>query len=446
MRFFEELTVVALTQGWIGPLVTRVLSDLGANVIRVERAFSPGGSYGNRTLFPPRNDLEGEFWNRNIYFSVRNAGHRSILIDLSSEDGRALLHRLVASADALVENFTPGVVGRLGLDFAALHEEHPRLVMCSISGFGQSGPNAPRPASGLTMEPASGVPSVTGYPGEGPMKTGQTWVDPYAGLHAAASVVAALVHRDRTGEGQIVEVSMQDATLPVLDWYFADYQLNGRLHPRHGNRRPGMVRGAYPCAGDDDWVAISLRDDAEWEAFCRASGHEAWLEDARYAGADARYARHDELDALIGEWTRTRTKFELAGLLQAAGVPAGPVLKADEVIADPQLAARDFFDVLPVGDFGRLPIQRYLPSKFDGEGVPAGGPAPDLGADTEAVLSELGLDDAEIADLLERRIVDGAADLRSAPVGREGSQLPLERYEEMGSVLRIDRDYRPAPL
>ena len=446
MRFFDGLTVVALTQGWVGPLATRILADLGANVIRVERAFAPGGNYTNRTLFPPRNDIGGEVWNRNIYFTVRNASKRSAMIDLGLEEGRELVRRLVADADVVVENFMPGVVGRLGFDFHELHEQYPQLVLLHLSGFGQTGPNAFRPANGMTMEPASGVPTVTGYRGEGPTKTGQTWVDPYSGLHGAAALFAALIHRDRTGEGQIIDVSMLEATLPVLESQLADYQRNGRHQERDGNRRPGMVRGAYPCTGHDDWVAISLRNEAEWQAFCHASSHEAWLDDPRFGDAASRTEHHDALDGMIGEWTSERDKFEVAGMLQAAGAPAGPILKADEVIADPHLAAREFFDDLAIGDFGRVPIQRYLPAKFDGAGVAARGPAPALGADTEAVLAELGLSEAEIADLLERRIADRASDLRSDPIAREGSILPFEDYEKMGSVLRIDAGYAPKPL
>ena len=212
-----------------------------------------------------------------------------------------------------------------------------------------------------------------------------------------------------------------------------------------------MVHGASACRGDDDWVAISLRDDAGCQAFCRASGDEAWLDDPRFADPALRTEQHDALDALIGEWTSASTKFEVAALLQAAGVPAGPILKADEVIADPQLAAREFFDELPIGDFGRVPIQRYLPAKFDGEGIAAGGPAPDLGADTEEVLAQLGLDAAAIADLLERRVVDGAANLRSDPVARQGQPAPARglRADGLGAAhrprVRAEGDLKERP-
>jgi crotonobetainyl-CoA:carnitine CoA-transferase CaiB-like acyl-CoA transferase len=446
VRFFEELTVVALTQGWVGPLVTRILSDLGANVIRVERAFAPDGIYTNRTLFPPQNDVSGEVWNRNIYFTVRNAGARSALIDLRSDEGRELLLQIVADSDILVENFTPGAVARLGLDFEELHRRFPRLLMLSISGFGQTGPYTARPANGMTMEAAIGVPTVTGHPGDGPTKTGQTWVDPYSGLHGTAALIAALIHRERTGEGQIIDVSMHEAPLAILESQYSNYQRNGRHQARNGNRRPGMIRGAYPCRGDDDWVAISIRNESEWQKFCRTSGHANWLEDSRFTDTAARTQHHDILDTAIGEWTHKLTKFEVADLLQTAGVPAGPILKADEVVSDPHLAAREFFDELPVGDYGRVPIQRYLPAKFDGQGVAAAGPAPDLGADTEAVLAEIGLSDTEISELLERNIIDNARDLKSNPVAREGNQLPIEDYERMGSVLRIDREYKPKPI
>lgn len=441
MRFFEGLKIVDLTQVWIGPMMTRIFRDLGANVIKIERTDTPDQV---RSGFVAGNDVSGEFWNnRSQYFAARNAGKRAMQLDLRSEQGRELLMRLLEDADVLAENFTPGAVRRMGLGYDDLKERFPSLVYISMSGYGQYGPIAHRKAVGMSMEPASGAVAVTGYPGEDPLKTGQTWVDHYAGLHATAAVIAALIYRQRTGRGQYVDVSMQEATIPTLGRHLADYLLNGRVKVGgDGNRRPGMVRGAYPCEGDDHYVAVSARDEAEWIALCGVLGRDEWREDPRFASADARWANHDALDELITEWTSQRSKFEVADLLQAAGVPAGPVLQAPEVLADPQLAARGFWDQLELTGWGDVPVQRYFSPKIDGEGHGARGRAPHLGEHTDELLLELGASEEEIAELRESGAVVGHPVALDNDIARDALTMRLGPYIELGSVLRMDDDFR----
>ena len=423
LRYFEGIRVVDLSRGWTGSLAGRLLSELGADVVKVEYARPPHSSIGP------------------AYFTARQASKRSCALNLRTPEGRELMLRLLERADVFVENFPPRVTRGLHLTYPEIVDRCPRLVMCSIAGFGQSGPNGERSAVGMTMEAASGPAAVTGYPGEPPLKTGQTWVDPFTGLHGVGSIIAALLRREVTGRGQRIDVSMQESTVPTLAPYLADYLLNGRLHGGNGNRRPGMVRGAYPCAGEDEWVSISLRSYPEWEAFCRATGHEAWLSDFRFASAEARTRHHDEIDALIADWTRERSKWEVTELLQAAGAPAAGVLKADEILLDPHLRAREFFDPVHVDDLGPVPLQRYFPPKFDGRGFPTRNPVPPFGEHTAEALMEVGLSEAEA------REAAGSQGLVAPSLGWWDPDVVAARdaefadYAQLGSILRFDADF-----
>ena len=442
MRFFEGLRVLDLTHVWIGPLVTRVLADFGADIIKIEHASHPDNT---RVGFVVGNDASGEYWHHSPYFTKRNAGKRAIQINLRDPDGKALFLSLVREADMVVENFTPGAMARLGLDYASLREHKPSIIMCSLSGYGQTGPHAHRPAYGMSMEPASGISTLTGYRGMGPMKTGQTWIDHYGGFQGAGGAIAALIHRARTGEGQHVDISMQEGAIPMLAARIAEYQQHGRLHGPNGARREGMVRGYYECAGEDAWLAVSVRNEAEWRACCHALGHPEWLDDPRFASAADRYEHHDALDEALAEWAAGRSKFEAAQLLQEAGVPAAPVLAGDEVLADEQLEAREFFDPIEIVDCGEIPIERYFSPRIDGRGVPASGRGPKLGEHTDEVLREvLGLGDEELDRLAERGVTSGEPEAMMSPAARASASLPFDGLLEQRSILRIDEDFREA--
>ncbi len=423
LSYFEGLRVVDLSRGWTGSLAGRLLSELGADVVKVEFSRPAHSSIGP------------------AYFTARQASKRSAALNLRIPEGRELMLRLLERADVFVENFPPRVTRGLRLRYDDIVDRCPRLVMCSIAGFGQSGPNGERSAVGMTMEAASGPASVTGYPGEPPLKTGQTWVDPLTGLNGVGAIIAALLRREVTGRGQRIDVSMQESTVPMLAPYLADYLLNGRLHGGDGNRRPGMVRGAYPCAGEDEWVAISLRDDAEWEAFCRASGHGGWLSDPRFASAEQRTRHHDEIDALIADWTRERSKSDVAQLLQGAGVPSAGVLKADEILLDPHLHAREFFDPVHVDDLGPVPLQRYFPPKFDGRGFPTRNPVPPFGEHTVEVLMEAGLTEDEAREAAASQGLAAPSGGWWDPEIVAARELEFADYARLGSVLRFDADF-----
>ena len=440
MKPFEDLLVIDLSHVWAGPTVTRILSDLGADVIKVER---PTGPDRVRIAYASNNDTTGDYWNRSPYFNVRQAGKRGITVDFGTEAGKEIFHGLLKDADVLVESFTPRVMASFGFTYAELQQRYPRLIMLSICGYGQTGPHANRAAFGMGMEPASGIASVSGYEGGPPMKSGNTWTDPFSGVHATSALFAALYYRQRSGRGQHIDVAMQEGLAQLLGWYVADYTMNGRLHQGHGSRRPNQIRGIYPCAGEDAWLAISARDDAEWEALCRTTGHPEWLEDARFASFADRTEHHDEIDAALTEWTQTRDKMEAMDTLQRAGVPAGAVLNAREIMSNEQLIARHFFDPLEVQGFATIPIQRYFPTRIDGQGYGAARGAPGLGEHTDEVLREvLGYDDAKLAELREAGVTTGEPQNWISEEARQALIQPLELLEQSGAILGVDHEYR----
>jgi crotonobetainyl-CoA:carnitine CoA-transferase CaiB-like acyl-CoA transferase len=298
----------------------------------------------------------------------------------------------------------------------------------------------------MGLEPASGVSQLTGYRGGPPIRSGLSFTDPYSGFLGAGAVLAALHYRRRTGKGQYIDLSEQEAAVPLAGAALMDFAMNGRLPERIGNRSwtGAAPQGCYRCAGEDNWLVISIESDTEWAAFCGAAGHPEWTDDARFADVLSRHANHDTLDALIEGWTREQDHYEAFHLLQRAGVKAAPVLNGKEALLDPHFAARSQFDVVDHPHMGRRPVQRHLAAKFDTFEASAQGSSPTLGQHNHEVLSDLlGMSDAEIAELAEQKVIATAPDIPYPPqIISAALKLPYDRFLENGTLLAIEEDYR----
>jgi crotonobetainyl-CoA:carnitine CoA-transferase CaiB-like acyl-CoA transferase len=437
----EGIRVIDLAQVFAGPACTRILGDLGADVIRFESANRMDVT---RNLIITDNDGIDHHWHRASYFVIRNTNKREMVVDLAKEEGREIIRKLVAGADILVESFTPRVMANFGLDYDALKQIKPDLIMCSLSGYGQYGPMRDYGAYGMGLEPASGISSITGYAGGPPIRSGLSFTDPYSGFVGAGAILTALRYRRRTGIGQYIDLSEQEAAIPIMAAALLDYQMNGRLAERQGDRSEyAAPQGCYRCAGDDRWAVISCENDAEFERLARATGHAEWLDDARFATVTARHAHHDELDVAISGWTSERDHYDVMRTLQAAGVKAAAVLDGKEILFDPHFKARHHFDVVDQPLLGKRPVQRHLAAKFTRFEAKARRAAPLLGEHNDEVLREIGYSEEQIAKLKEDDVI---AQEPKLPVPAQyvaaALKLPYDRYLEHGILQAVDTDYR----
>lgn len=443
----EGIRVLDFTQVWAGPACTSILAALGAYVIKIEGMSRLDISH---ILLTAENQFTAELWNRGPYYHYRNPGKRGITLDLLHPDGINLVKRLVPACDVVIEAFSPRVMGNFGLTYDVLRELRPDLIMMSMSGYGQTGPYSDYGAYGMGLEPASGIASITGYADSGPTRTGVSFTDPIAGIAAAAAVLMALRHRDRTGEGQYIDMSQQETAIPFIGAALMEYQMTGRVPCPRGNRSPvAAPQGCYRCKGDDDWLVISISDDEEWASFCKAVGHPEWEDDERFATIIARHRNHDILDALIEDWTRGQDHIEAFHLLQKAGVKAAPVLNGKEMLLDPHLRERHYYDLLEhPTDLGPRPVARTLIAKFDRMDPKPDRAAPSMGEHNAEVLQGLaGVSDEELADLEARQII-GTAPILDIPPDADLMELlaqllfPLDRMMEQGSIRAVEPDYR----
>ena len=400
MRPLEGIRVCDFTWVWAGPFCTLQLAHLGADVIKVESSKRPDTVRG----LVPADDKPG--LNRAGYFNQYNQGKRSIQLDLSQQEGREIARRLVGVSDVVTENFSAGVMKRLGLGYEELRQVKPDIIMISLSGYGATGPLSPYISYGPAQVPMSGLASLTGYVGGPPSEVGVSYGDPNGGIHGTVAILAALWHRQRTGEGQYIDESQWEAAIAVLGEGIMAQVMHGRQPERMGNRDFVMApHGTFRCAGDDEWVSIACGSDDEFAALCRVMERPELAADPRFATMAARKQNEDALEAELTSWTRARDRWEITRALQAAGVAAHPSMTSADLVGDPHLRERSIFVELEHPEVG-VRTHVGIPWKMSATPCDVQSPAPCLGQHTDEVLREvLHFSDAEIAGLRERGVL-----------------------------------------
>jgi crotonobetainyl-CoA:carnitine CoA-transferase CaiB-like acyl-CoA transferase len=393
------IRVVDLSMGWAGPLATRHLADLGAEIIKVEACQRPDWWRGWEAT-PAW--IADHGYEKAASFNTVNRHKLDVTLDLTTSDGKALLKRLVAISDAVIENYSGAVLRNLGLDHAALSAVNPALVMISMPAFGSTGPWRDYRAYGSTVEQASGLPHLHGRPEHPPVMLHVAYGDPVAGLNAAAALLIALRHRRRTGEGQFMDLAQSACLFPLGAHGIIEQSVTGKAPARLGNRSPyAAPHGVFPCAGDDTWITLQVFGEDQWQRLKALAG--AALED--FDALDDRLRRVDALETAVASWTRQFPAAELMARLQAAGIAAATLRAASELVADPHLQARGFWTTVDRAHVGPQP-HPAAPYREGPDPYPIRTPAPTLGEHNATVLSDLlGLTDTEIADLAARHVI-----------------------------------------
>lgn len=403
----DGLRVIDFTHAWLGPYASTLLSDLGAEVIKIEGPKRPDLWRHEPSGPPPAAAPDAHPLNVRANFNMANRGKRNISIALDSEAGRALALELVARADLVLENFRPRVLQNLSLTHDDLLAVNPRVVLASCSGFGAGGPYSNYRANGGSTEANAGWNSLMGYPGSPPRLLGTMQADPIVGTQMALAALAAIHCRETEGGAGIrAEGSMFEAALSCLDEYVLLASAGGDTPPRNGNRRPDIApHELFPCAGEDEWIAISVATDDQWAALVEATAGESELREPAWREAEGRLADIDRLERALADWTRRWDARTLQHRLQSAGVPAGAVHTTLSHLGDPHLAARDWWLPLEHADTG---VRRYQGFAWRFSRTPAAceRPAPRLGEHTREILSEL-LDHQD--EQIDRWIDDGVA-------------------------------------
>ena len=391
MKPLDDIKVLDLSRVLAGPWCTQLLADLGADVLKIER---PGMGDDTRHWGPP---WHGEGAERvAAYFLSANRGKKSAAIDFSQPEGAALVRRLAAEADVLVENFKVGGLKKFGLDAESLRAANPRLIYASITGFGQDGPYADRAGYDFMIQAMGGLMSITGLPdgepGGGPLRVGVAVADLFTGMYTAVAILAALLRRERSGEGAVIDMALLDTQLAVLANQVSNFLVSGENPPRQGNTHPNIVP-YQPFEAADRPLVIAVGNDRQFAKLAELAGHPEWAEDERFATNAARVANRADMVRLVSEAIRAQPAAYWFERLEAAGIPAGPINTISQALADVQAQHRQM-----VRSLAGIPVVGS-PVRIDGDRADADLPPPALGQHTDEILKTLGLKPVEIERL-----------------------------------------------
>lgn len=393
-RPLQGIRVLDLSRVLAGPMCTQYLGDLGADVIKVE----PLGLGDETRGWPPFRAGES------AVFNSFNRNKSDIALDLKAEEGRAIVLELAREADVVVENFSAGVPARLGVDYESLQAVNPRIIYCSISGFGTQGPLATMQAYDVVMQAFTGLMTLTGEPGSGPIRSPISPIDYVTGMHAVAGILSALLHVRATGKGTRIEVSLFDTAVGLLGYQIQTYWVTGKVPEKNGSRHLSMCPYQAFEAKDGPFL-LAITNDAQWQRFCRAAGHPDLAENERYRTNALRVANQPEVAARVGEILASRSCEDWLRVLGAAKIPASPIQSIAELLVHPHTRARDI-----VGEFASSgPESRAIavPMVLDDQPRSLGRRPPAHGEDTERILRSLGYPQEQINTLFERGIVGG---------------------------------------
>ncbi|QJQ94438.1 MULTISPECIES: CaiB/BaiF CoA-transferase family protein [Halomonadaceae] len=395
----EGCLVLDMSRVLAGPWAGQLLADLGAQVIKIER---PGQGDDTRSWGPPWLEDSAADSREAAYFLCANRGKQSLAVDITHPEGQALVQALAGRADILLENFKVGGLKRYGLDYASLSKRNPRLIGCSITGFGQDGPYAHRAGYDFMIQAMGGLMSVTGDAEAMPMKTGVAITDVMTGLYATVGVLAALNERERTGRGRHVDVALLDVQVATLANQALNTLVSGRDPQRHGNAHPNIVPyQAFACA--DGYLVLTVGNDSQFARLAQLLGHPEWAGDTRFATNAMRVANRQLLVPMVAERLASRERDRWLAELEALGIPAGPINSVSEALSDPQVRHRGM--VTSLQRDGMTVPQIANPLRFDGDSQTSHRAPPALGQDSDSVLAGMGLSETQIATLRAQGIV-----------------------------------------
>ena len=394
MKALEGIKVLDLSRALAGPYCTMMLADMGAEVIKLEM---PGKGDDSRSWGPPF--VEGE----SAYFMSINRNKKSITLNMKNEQSKEIVTKLIKQADVLVENFRPGAMDRLGFGYDAVKEMNPGIIYSSISGFGQDGPYRMLPGFDQVLQGMGGLMSITGEPGGPPIKVGVAIADIAGGMFAAFGIVTALFNREKTGKGQMVDVSLLDSQVAWLTYRAGAYFASGEVPQPVGSGHPVIV--PYQAfKAKDVYINIAVGNDQLWEKFCKAVGLESVMDDPKFATNAKRVENRGEIVKIVGDLIVTKEGQEWLNILEEAGVPCGPIYSVDKIFSDPQVLHRQMMQELDHTKVGKVKVTG-IPVKLSETPGEVQTPPPYLGEHTQEVLKELGYGDQDLETLRQEKVI-----------------------------------------